>query len=253
MRGLSGKTAIITGAAQGIGRAIAERFAEEGVRLALFDIDGEQLREAATALGGETVAEVVDVLDFEGLMTAVERVAGALGGPDIMVNNAGTIAIGPVAETSEADWRRVIDVNLTGTFNGCRAVMPRMIAAGGGAILNMASWFGKRGQANAAAYCASKFGVVGLTQSLAMEIAAKGIRVNAICPGTIGETQMRAESDALCKALGLPTADDREHLIPMGRQGRPEDVARVAAFLASDDAAYMTGQAINVTGGLWLG
>jgi NAD(P)-dependent dehydrogenase (short-subunit alcohol dehydrogenase family) len=253
MRGLRGKTAIITGAAQGIGRAIAARYAEEGVKLALFDIAGEQLEATAAALGPDTLSAVVDVLDFDALEAAVGRAAAALGGPDIMVNNAGTFAIGPLAQTSEADWRRVIDVNLTGTFNGCRVVLERMTAAGGGAIVNMASWFGKRGQANAAAYAASKFGVIGLTQSLALEVAADGIRVNALCPGLIGETGMRDASDDACRALGLPTAADREHLIPMGRQGRPEDVARVAAFLASEDAAYMTGQAINVTGGLWLG
>ena len=141
---------------------------------------------------------------------------------------------------------------MDGVFHCCKAVVPLMKQQGSGKIINTASWFGKTGKPHYGAYCASKFAVIGLTQSLAMELAPLRINVNAVCPGTIVETGMRDVADRRSIEQGIPTAKEREATIPLGRVGLPDDIARVVAFLASDEAAYMTGQAINVTGGLWM-
>ena len=176
----------------------------------------------------------------------------ALGAVDLLVNNAGLCRLGAIAEFSEADWRATFRVNVDGVFFCCQAVLPHMLARGRGNIVNLASWSGKAGAPYFGPYCASKFAVIGLTQSLAKEVAPRGIRVNAVCPGIVAGTEMRAQVDAESRALGRPTSADRVDWIPMGRLAEPEDVAGVVAFLASDDARYMTGQAVNVTGGLWM-
>ena len=152
----------------------------------------------------------------------------------------------------EGDWRATFRVNVDGVFFCCQAVLPRMTAQGRGNIVNLASWSGKSGAPYFGAYCASKFAVIGLTQSLAREVAAAGIRVNAVCPGIVAGTDMRADVDEAARRLGRPTGADRLGLIPLGRLAEPEDVARVVAFLVSEEAGYMTGQEINVTGGLWM-
>jgi NAD(P)-dependent dehydrogenase (short-subunit alcohol dehydrogenase family) len=157
-----------------------------------------------------------------------------------------------VADCSLVDWRKILTVNLDGSFLICRAAVRHMIARKSGRIVNVASWLGKAGMAGHAPYAASKFGIIGLTQSLAKEVAEHGITVNAVCPGPIDHTQMRAEADAQSLARGLAPASERVKLIPLGRMGEPEDVAGVICFLLSEDASYMTGQAINVTGGLWM-
>jgi NAD(P)-dependent dehydrogenase (short-subunit alcohol dehydrogenase family) len=175
-----------------------------------------------------------------------------LGAVDLLVNNAGVCRLGAIAEFPEADWRATFRVNVDGVFFCCQAVLPHMVARGRGNIVNLASWSGKAGAPYFGAYCASKFAVIGLTQSLAKEVAAHGIRVNAVCPGIVAGTEMRARVDAESRTLGRPTSTDRVAWIPMGRLAEPEDVAGVVAFLASDDARYMTGQAVNVTGGLWM-
>ena len=195
---------------------------------------------------------MADVGDRAAARRMVAEAIEALGAVDLLVNNAGVCRLGAVAEFPEADWRATFRVNVDGVFFCCQAVLPHMLARGRGSIVNIASWSGKSGAAYFGPYCASKFAVIGLTQSLAKEVAGRGIRVNAVCPGIVAGTEMRARVDAESRALGRPTSTDRVDGIPMGRLAEPEDVAGVVAFLVSDDARYMTGQALNVTGGLWM-
>lgn len=253
--GLDGRVALVTGAGHGIGRAIAARLAAEGCAVGLLDI-AEEAAEAVAAqareAGGRAAAAAADIGDAAQAAAAMTRLQDLLGPCDILVNNAGISRMGRVLDLDLADWRESFRVNTDGVLHGCRAVVPGMAARGRGRVINTASWFGKRAQPGYAAYCCSKFAVIGLTQALALEVAGSGVTVNAVCPGTIVETAMREAADAQSRRLGLRTAREREHLIPLGRVGLPEDIARVVAFLASDEAAYMTGQAINVDGGLWL-
>src|SRR5919202_3400801 len=158
----------------------------------------------------------------------------------------------PALETSLDDFRAMFRVNVEGVFVCCRAVVPRMVERRAGCVINMASWTGKSGRPYFAAYGASKFAVIGLTQALAAEVAPFGVRVNAICPGIVVSTDMRREIEAAQERYGLPSTRERERAIPLGRTAEPEDVAAVAAFLASDAAAYITGESVNVTGGLWM-
>jgi NAD(P)-dependent dehydrogenase (short-subunit alcohol dehydrogenase family) len=246
---------LVTGAGAGIGRAIALRLARDGWAVAANDVDPDWaaavVREVA-AVGARGAAVVADVGDHRAVRRMVAEAVEALGAVDLLVNNAGVCRLGTVAEFSEADWRTTFRVNVDAVFFCCQAVLPHMLGRGRGNIVNIASWSGKAGAAYFGAYCASKFAVIGLTQSLAKEVAAQGIRVNAVCPGIVAGTEMRAEIDAESRALGRPTSTDRVGWIPMGRLAEAEDVAGVVAFLASDDARYMTGQAVNVTGGLWM-
>ena len=247
--------ALITGAGTGIGRAIALRLARDGWAVAVNDVDpvraGLVAREVAGA-GARAAAVVADVGDREAVFRMVSEALEGLGAVDLLVNNAGFCRLGAIAEYPEADWHATFRVNVDGVFFCCQAVLPHMLARGRGIIVNLASWSGKAGAGYFGAYCASKFAVIGLTQSLAKEVAMRGIRVNAVCPGIVAGTEMRAQVDAESRALGRPTSTDRVSWIPMGRLADPEDVAGVVAFLASDDARYMTGQAVNVTGGLWM-
>lgn len=252
---LQGKNAIVTGAASGIGRAIALRLALEGCRIVTFDRHAAGLRHLESDLpkGALLASAEVDIADessvTKGINLAVE--AGG-GGVDFLVNCAGVDHLDRVAECSLADWRKVLSVNLDGTFLMCRAGVQHMMGRGSGKIVNIASWLAKAGMAGHAPYAASKFAIVGLTQSLAKEVAPLGIHVNAVCPGAIDHTGMREEADRQSVERGLSPASERVKLIPLGRLGEPEDVAGVVSFLLSDDANYMTGQAINVTGGLWM-
>jgi NAD(P)-dependent dehydrogenase (short-subunit alcohol dehydrogenase family) len=255
MYNLNGKVALVTGAATGIGRAIATRLAQEGADLALFDINEAQAQNTANMVrAAGRRCEVVrgDVGDYAQVQRAIDGFIETFGAIDISVHNAGIIRIGTVAETSIEDFREVFRINVDGVFHSCKAVVPHMVQRGKGKIINTASWFGKIGKPSYGPYCASKFAVIGLTQSLAMEVAQHRINVNAVCPGTIVETGMRDQADAASVKQGLLTAKQREAGIPIGRVGLPDDIARAVAFLASDQADYMTGQAINVTGGLWM-
>ena len=167
------------------------------------------------------------------------------------MNNAGICRIGKLLEMEEADWRATFGINVDGLFHVTRKVVPGMVDRRSGAVVNLASWMGKSGVAAYGAYCASKFAVVSLTQSLACEIGEHGVRVNAVAPGLIVRTKMRDESEGLRREQGLPTAEDRAQAIPLRRPGWPEDVAKAVCFLASDEAEYITGETISVTGGLW--
>jgi NAD(P)-dependent dehydrogenase (short-subunit alcohol dehydrogenase family) len=252
---LDGRKAIVTGAGFGIGRAIAQRLAADGCDVGVFDLSEAPARETVAlvqALGRKACLAVGSAASRADVERATASLVGELGGVDILVNNAGILRTAPFLEISERDWRDIFAVNLDGVFYFCQTVLPHMLARKRGSIVNMSSWTGKKGAVNHAAYSASKFAVIGLTQSIAGELAERGIRVNAVCPGVIVDTRMRDEAEALNKAQGLPDLDARTKVIPMRRGGTPAEIASVVAFLASDDAAYMTGQAINITGGLWM-
>jgi len=250
-----GKVAIVTGAATGIGLTIALRLARAGYDIAVADINGsgaeavtKQLRQS----GLRAAAIACDVGDREAVLRMADEAARALGDVDLLVNNAGIARLGPLASFSEKDWRELFRVNVDGVFFCCQAVLPRMLARRQGNIVNIASWNGKLGAPNFGAYSATKAAVISLTQALAREMATHGVRVNAVCPGIVAGTPMRKEVERQGQAFGLPPSSERAKTVPLGRLAVPEDIANAVAFLVSDEAAYMTGQAINVTGGLWL-
>ena len=250
-----GKVALVTGGAAGIGHAIATRLALAGYDIAIADVDEAGADRAARGLhrdGRRATAIVCDVGDPAAVRRMVESAARALGDIDLLVNNAGIARLGPLATFSEKDWRELFRVNVDGVFFSCQAVLPGMLERRQGSIVNISSWNGKLGAPNFGAYSATKAAVISLTQALAREVAARGIRVNAVCPGIVAGTPMRREVERAGEALGLPPSAERAKVIPLGRLATPEDIAGAVAFLASEEAAYMTGQAINVTGGLWL-
>ncbi len=255
MEGLEGKRALITGGAAGIGRAIALKLAREGCDIAIIDVDGrgaEATSGEVRALGRAAASATGDVSDAASVRAAVAALAGQGGPIDILVNNAGIARLGSLLSISDKDWRDTFAVNVDGVFNVTRSVVPGMVERRAGAVVNLASWLGRRGHPAFSAYAATKFAVVGMTQSLAPEVAPYGVRVNAVCPGLIGGTPMREALDATSEAAGLPRAAERAKSIPIGRIGTPEDVAKVVAFLASDEAAYVTGACYDVTGALWM-
>jgi NAD(P)-dependent dehydrogenase (short-subunit alcohol dehydrogenase family) len=258
--------AIVTGAARGLGAAIAGRLARDGADVVLLDASADVTAMAqrlagdvgaGPRTGGAAVGLVADVSDEMACAAAVDRAVGAIGGVDVLVNNAGIG--GPdtdVTGTSLAEFRRVLDVNLTGTFLMCRAVATVMIGQGsGGAIVNMGSVFGQQGVAGGAGYCASKAGVALLTHSLALELAPHGIRANTIAPGNMA-TEMHWDELRSRAARSGTTFDEQMEMvraaIPLGRHGTGDDIAGVVAWLVSPDAGYVTGQTIGVNGGIWF-
>ena len=253
----AGKTVVITGASRGIGAALARRFAREGgaVVVSANEPACERVAAEITAAGCKAIAQVADVTkkpDVVALYDAAER---AFGGVDVSVQNAGVITIARIETLTEGEWDKVMEVNTKGVFLCCQEAIARMRKHGhGGRLINTASGQARQGFVFTPHYAASKFGVVGITQSLAKEVAKEGITVNAFCPGII-ETDMWAYNDeAWGKLLGdyKPGELMAEWVrnIPMARAGSGEDVAGLVTFLASDDAAYITGQTINVDGGL---
>ena len=242
---LQDKVAIITGGARGIGAKIAERFADEGARIVIVDIDQTLAEEQANAIvkqGGEAAAYVVDVSNTEAVKDLVSEVVKRFARVDILVNNAGITRDGLLLTMSERDWDAVIAVNLKSVFNFTKAIARPMIKQKGGAIINISSvvgLFGNGGQFN---YAASKAGVIGATKSAAKELASRNIRVNAIAPGYI-QTAMTDKLDEKARNTLLD-------LIPAKALGQPQDVANAALFLASDLASYVTGEVLRVDGGM---
>lgn len=248
---LTGRVAVVTGGGRGIGAAIAEDLARAGAALAVLDIDGSAARARASALAGDhgvaTCGLEVDVSVRPQVEAAVAQVEDGLGPIAILVNDAGIDVIRPFLETDEADWDRIIAVNLRGVLSCCHVVAPRMVARGRGAIVNIGSDAGRVGSTGEAVYSATKGGVIAFTKTLARELATSGVRVNCVCPGPTDTALLAqvAEADPrLREALA--------RAIPLRRVGRPEDVAHVVAFLAGDGASYMTGQTVSVSGGLTM-
>ena len=250
------RIALVTGAGGGIGRAVALRLAAQGCDIGVADRDpaaAEQTAALVRQTGRRACLAIADVAQREQIAPAIAGVVDTLGPIDVLVNNAGILRTAPFVAISQQDWRDTFSINLDGAFHCTQLVLPGMLARRSGCIVNMSSWTGKKGVPNHAAYSATKAALIALTQSLAGEVAEQGVRVNAVCPGLIVETGMRSHAEALNRAQGLPDIDTRvRSLVPMRRPGLPTDVAGLVAFLASDDAAYMTGQAINITGGLWM-
>jgi 3-oxoacyl-[acyl-carrier protein] reductase len=243
MKLLEGKTALITGAARGIGKAIALRFAAEGANIAFTDLaENEETRAEIEALGVTCRSYASNAADFAETETLVGRVKEDFGAIDILVNNAGITKDGLMLRMTEQQWDAVIGVNLKSAFNFIHAVIPVMMRQRQGSIINMASVVGVHGNAGQANYAASKAGMIALAKSIAQEMGPKGIRANAIAPGFI-ETAMTA-------ALPEAVREEWKKKIPLRRGGTPEDVADVALFLASDLSSYVSGQVIQIDGGM---
>ena len=231
MRGLKGKTAIVTGGAAGIGAAIVKRFEEEGTKVVVFDLNGP---------------ERVDITDYEAVKSAVERA----GPVDILVNNAGWDMFKPFLKSDPAFWQKIISINLVGPMNLLHCVLPGMVARGGGKVVNIASDAGRVGSSGEGPYSACKGGIIAMTKTLARELASKGVRLNTVCPG-LTQTNMLAE---FMKGAGNPDKLEEAYrrAVPIGRLGKPEDIPGAVLFLASDDADFITGQTISVSGGLTM-
>ncbi len=236
------KTALVTGAARGIGLAIATRLAADGLRVALLDRDGDGVEAAARSVGRGALALVGDVTRTKDVDGAVARVESAWGRLDVLVNNAGITGRSfPIWELSDEDWQRVIDVDLTSVFLCSRAAVKVMLRQGSGRIVNIASIAGKEGNPTLVPYSTAKAGVIGLTKALAKEVATRGILVNAVAPAVIGTE--------LLEQMERSTVDLLVSKIPMGRVGKPEEVAALVAWLASDECSFSTGAVYDLSGG----
>ncbi|HLY37572.1 MAG TPA: glucose 1-dehydrogenase [Candidatus Binatia bacterium] len=246
MTRLAGRAAIVTGAASGIGRAIAERFAAEGAAVLVADVQrdaGDAVATAIRAGGGQGEFAATDVTSETDVRAMVDAAVARFGRLDILVNNAGIGRFVPFEQLESGEWDRIFAVNLRAAYLACRAAVPHLKRSGHGAILNLSSQSGLQGQPMNEAYCASKAGVILFTRSLARELAPDGVRVNCICPGGTETALLRAFRRTITTVESAPASP------PLGRFARPEEIAAAALFLVSDDASYVTGVALPVDGG----
>ena len=253
---LNGKVAIVTGAGAGIGAAACRRFAAEGAQVVCADVVAARANETAARIestGGQAFSVGVDVGDSEQIRSMVDRTIDTYDRIDVLYANAGVGGVGTAIDTDEAEWQRVIRVNLTGVWLCCKYVLPHMVAAGSGSIVNQASIGGLRGVPAVAAYAAAKAGVIGLTRQMALDYGPAGVRVNAIAPGTVPTELVQGIWAA---GAGLVAADSLEErvaraaaLYPLRRIGTPDDIANLALFLASDEAGWVTGAIYVIDGG----
>ncbi len=256
MTRLTGKTALITGAARGIGLAFATAYIAEGARVAIADIDIARARDAATRLGARAMAVEMDVTRQSSIDDAVARTADQLGHIDILINNAAIFSAAPITEIDRSDYTRVFDINVAGTLFTMQAVARHMIAHKiKGRIINMASQAGRRGEPLVAVYCASKAAIISLTQSAGLNLIAHGINVNAIAPGVVEGEHWDGVDAFFAKYEGKPPGQKKREVaaaVPYGRMGRADDLTGMAVFLASDEARYIVAQTYNVDGGNWM-
>jgi len=256
MKRLEEKTALITGAARGIGRAFAEAYVREGARVAIGDIDMDRACATVAEIGDAAIAVEMDVTRQQSIDAAVASTVRAFGQIDILINNAAIFSAAPIVEIERADYARVFDINVSGTLFTMQAVARHMIENGiKGRIINMASQAGRRGEPLVAVYCASKAAVISLTQSAGLNLIGHGINVNAIAPGVVDGEHWDGVDAFFAKYEGkAPGQKKREvgEAVPYGRMGRAEDLTGMAVFLASDEAEYIVAQCYNVDGGQWM-
>jgi len=251
---LTGKRALVTGGASGIGAATAERFAAEGAAVAIADLDESGAETQAAALrdrGGRALGIAADVGDDDSVAVMVAHAWEALGGVDILVNNAAIPMVGTVETLAAEEWERVLDIDLSSVYRVSRAIWPRFVAAGGGVVLNTASVAGIVGMAGQHGYSAAKAGVVMLTRCMALDGAAHGIRANCVCPGFVETPMAMTYFEAQEDPAASRAAVDAAH--PLGRMGRPDEIAAAFLYLASDEARWVTGTALAIDGGLTAG
>lgn len=247
MRGLKDKNIIVTGGASGIGKAICGRLGEEGCHVAIFDLNGEGAEEVAAAIrdaGGQATAFAVDITGYDAVSAAVDKFEAAAGEIGGLVNNAGWDIAMPFLDTDTEFWKKVIDINLNGPLNLCHTVMTKMAAQGGGKVLNIASDAARVGSSGEAVYAACKGGIVAFGKTMARELARKNVNVNCLCPGPTNTPLLQGQGEKLIAAL--------TRAVPMRRVAEPEDYPGLVAFFMSDDAGYITGQTISVSGGLTM-
>ncbi|NKX45353.1 L-iditol 2-dehydrogenase [Roseicyclus persicicus] len=256
MTRLAGKSALITGAARGIGRAFAEAYVREGARVAIADIDIARARATAAEIGPAAIAVALDVTKQDSIDAAVAETVAALGRIDILINNAAIFSAAPIVEIERADYQRVFDINVAGTLFTMQAVARHMIDHGiRGRIINMASQAGRRGEPLVAVYCATKAAVISLTQSAGLNLIRHGINVNAIAPGVVDGEHWDGVDAFFAKYEGKAPGQKKKEVgegVPYGRMGRAEDLTGMAIFLASDEADYIVAQCYNVDGGQWM-
>lgn len=255
---IKGKNVIVTGAGNGIGRAIALSCADAGANIVVADIAMENAEKVAGEVkdkGVDSLAVQVDVTKEDSTKALVAEAVEKFGTIDVMVNNAGICTIADVETMSLEEWQRTIDIDLTGVFLCCKAIIPQMKKQGYGKIINAASQAGKVGMENLSHYCAAKAGVILLTRSLALELAPYNITANSVCPGNVDTGMMEREAVAVNKRTGQPIEEIIQgwtDCIPMGRYAQPEEVSDIYLFLASKYSDYMTGEDVNVTGGMTM-
>ena len=256
MNRLAGKTALITGAARGIGRAFAQAYVDEGAKVAIADIDIDRAREAASALGKAAMAVELDISNQSSIEEAVDATIAGFGHIDILINNAAIFSAAPTVEITRNDFDRVFQINVAGTLFMLQAVARHMIERGqGGKIINMASQAGRRGEPLVAVYCASKAAVISLTQSAGLDLIRHGINVNAISPGVVDGEHWDGVDAFFAKYEGKAPGQKKKEVgeaVPFGRMGTAGDLTGMAVFLASEEARYVVAQTYNVDGGQWM-